>query len=65
MPRKVVPLSATQVAQAKAKHKENNLSDGGGLFLRVWPNGAKAWCLNYVHPIKKHGQKYHLVSIQL
>ena len=44
------PLTNTEVSQAKPKDKEYNLSDGGGLALRVKPNGTKTWLFNYYHP---------------
>lgn len=44
------PLTNTEVSQAKPKDKEYNLSDGGGLSLRVKPNGTKTWLFNYYHP---------------
>ncbi|MDC0603352.1 integrase domain-containing protein [Aliiglaciecola sp.] len=44
------PLTNTEVSQAKPKDKEYNLSDGGGLALRVKANGTKTWLFNYYHP---------------
>ncbi len=35
------PLTHTEAKQAKPREKEYNLSDGGGLALRVKPNGSK------------------------
>uniref|UniRef100_UPI0035CBA488 tyrosine-type recombinase/integrase n=1 Tax=uncultured Sphingomonas sp. TaxID=158754 RepID=UPI0035CBA488 len=40
-------LFATTVANAKPQATDYKLSDGGGLYLLVWPNGAKLWRLNY------------------
>jgi integrase len=40
-------LFATTVASAKPQAKDYKLSDGGGLYLLVRPNGAKLWRLNY------------------
>lgn len=37
MPRKVLPLSATQVEKAKGKETTYTLFDGGGLYLEVSP----------------------------
>ncbi|MDR0826853.1 MAG: integrase arm-type DNA-binding domain-containing protein, partial [Desulfovibrio sp.] len=45
--RKVIPLSATQIAAAKPKEKPCKLFDGGGLFLLVTPAGGKLWRLKY------------------
>lgn len=39
MAKKVQPLMATQVKQAKPKEKEYNLGDGDGLSLKVKPIG--------------------------
>ncbi|WP_211235782.1 Arm DNA-binding domain-containing protein [Psychromonas aquimarina] len=46
---KTIPLTATEVKQAKPKQKGdklivNKLSDGEGLQLRVNPNGLKPGC---------------------
>lgn len=49
----VVPLTNTQVKQAKPKDKNYALSDGDGLQLRVQTNGSKLWVLKYSHPISK------------
>ncbi len=35
MPKRIAPLSDTQVNKAKPKEKDYMLSDGGGLFLLV------------------------------
>lgn len=53
MPRQVPPLTNTQVANAKPKAKEYNLADGGGLYMRVKPNGSKIWVFNYQAPFTK------------
>ncbi|MDR0779926.1 MAG: tyrosine-type recombinase/integrase [Pseudomonadales bacterium] len=50
MPRVPKPLTDTEVKQAKPRAKEYNLADGGGLYLRIKPNGAKSWLLNYSRP---------------
>ena len=46
-------LFATTVANAKPKDRDYKLSDGGGLYLLVRPNGAKLWRLNYRY-LEKH-----------
>jgi len=56
MGRKTQPLSPKQVQQAKAQEKEYNLADGGGLALRIKPNGTKSWIFNYTKPYTKNGQ---------
>lgn len=50
---KTRPLSATEVKQAKPKDKVFKLSDGGGLQLRVRPNGNKSWLFDYIKPQTK------------
>lgn len=40
-------LTARQVDTSKAKDKPYKLSDGGGLYLLVNPNGARYWRLKY------------------
>ncbi|CAA6803237.1 MAG: DUF4102 domain-containing protein [uncultured Sulfurovum sp.] len=47
MARTIKPLTAKKVETAKAKEKKYKLSDGGGLFLQVNPNGSKLWRLQY------------------
>ena len=47
------PLTNTEVKQAKPKAKEYNLADGGGLALRVKPNGSKYWIFTYLRPHTK------------
>jgi len=40
-------LAAKAASNAKPETKPYNLSDGGGLYLLVEPNGTKAWRFNY------------------
>jgi integrase len=47
------PLTNTEVKQAKPKDKLYKLSDGGGLLLRVKPNGFKTWIFDYYKPHSK------------
>lgn len=47
MARRTVPLTATEIKNAKPKEKKYKLSDGGGLFLLVSPNSSKVWRLKY------------------
>ena len=49
MARTTKHLTNTEIGQAKAKDKEYNLADGGGLSLRIKPNGKKSWLFNYSH----------------
>lgn len=50
MARTTKPLTNTEVKQAKPKTKVYTLSDGGGLQLRVKPNGSKLWLFDYRRP---------------
>lgn len=50
MAKKTVPLSPTEVKNAKPKDKMYKLSDGDGLRLRIQPNGTKTWLFDYVKP---------------
>ncbi|MCH2271231.1 MAG: integrase arm-type DNA-binding domain-containing protein, partial [SAR324 cluster bacterium] len=40
-------LTELAIKQAKFRDKQYKLSDGGGLFLLVHPNGSKYWRLDY------------------
>ena len=53
MARITKPLTNTEVKQAKPKEKVYTLSDGGGLQLRIKPNGSKLWLLDYIRPYTK------------
>jgi len=53
MANSTTPLTNTEVKQAKPKTKEYNLADGGGLALRIKPNGSKYWVFNYSRPYTK------------
>lgn len=43
MPKLIVPLTDTQLRNAKPADKPYKLSDGGGLYVEVMPNGSKFW----------------------
>lgn len=47
MARTTIPLTATQIKNAKSKEKDYKLFDGGGLFLLIAKTGAKSWRLKY------------------
>jgi len=51
MARITKPLNNTEVKQAKPKDKVYAISDGGGLQLRVKPNGSKLWLFDYFRPL--------------
>jgi len=53
MARTTKPLTNTEVKQAKPRDKMYTLSDGGGLQLRIKPNGSKLWLLDYYRPFTK------------
>lgn len=53
MPRTTKPLTHTEISQAKPRDKVYALSDGGGLQLRVKPNGSKTWLFGYYRPYTK------------
>lgn len=62
-----MPLTALEISQAKPRDKEYKLSDGGGLYLLIRPNGAKHW----KHKVRIHGREqklsygpYPLVSLK-
>ncbi|MEG3156836.1 tyrosine-type recombinase/integrase [Lysobacter zhanggongensis] len=50
MPKRIAPLTASQIQNAKATDKPYKLRDGGGLFLLVNPDGAKLWRWDYRRP---------------
>lgn len=53
MPKIVVPLTDTRIRTVKAADKPIKLSDGGGMYLLVDPQGNKTWRLDYTRPIIK------------
>ncbi|MCP4999289.1 MAG: integrase arm-type DNA-binding domain-containing protein, partial [Hyphomicrobiales bacterium] len=59
-------LSEFKIRKAKSREKAYKLSDGGGLFLLVKPNGSKLWRQKYYFQNKErllsHGQ-YPAVSL--
>ncbi|MBG0576000.1 tyrosine-type recombinase/integrase [Enterobacter ludwigii] len=40
-------LTAIEIKAAKPKEKAYKLSDGGGMYLEVFPNGTKSWRMKY------------------
>lgn len=50
MPKRVVPLTPSAVANAKPKDRPYKMADGRGLFLLVQPSGAKWWRWKYRRP---------------
>jgi hypothetical protein len=43
MPKLVTPLTDIQLRHAKPSEKPYKLSDGGGMYVAVMPNGSKFW----------------------
>ena len=46
-------LTEVAIKKAKPKEKMYKLSDGGGLYLQVMPNGSKYWRLKYRFGLKE------------
>lgn len=40
-------LTDTAIRKSVPTEKKSKLSDGGGLYLELWPNGARYWRLKY------------------
>lgn len=53
MPRRVPPLTDAKVKNTRATDKEQVLSDGNGLQIRVLPNGTKSWRYVYTNPASR------------
>lgn len=51
MPKRIPPLTPSQVQNAKPQAAPYKLRDGGGLFLLVNPDGAKRWRMDYRRPV--------------
>ncbi|WP_295543842.1 integrase arm-type DNA-binding domain-containing protein [uncultured Thiohalocapsa sp.] len=51
-----MPLTATEIRNAKPGDKPRKLFDGGGLYLEVAPSGGKWWRLKY----RYHGKERRL-----
>nr|WP_309361923.1 integrase arm-type DNA-binding domain-containing protein [Oryzomonas sp.] len=47
MPKRITPLSDSQVKSAKPQAQDYKLMDGYGLFLLVTPTGGKLWRFDY------------------
>ena len=46
--RKLTDLSIKQaILKAKDSTKTVKISDGGGMYLQIQPNGSKYWRMNY------------------
>ncbi|UTV27208.1 integrase domain-containing protein [Photobacterium atrarenae] len=51
MARRVAPLTDNKVKNAKPTNKEQVISDGQGLQLRILPNGTKSWRYVFKNPL--------------
>jgi len=51
-----MPLTALEIRNAKPTLKPYKLSDGGGLYLEIRPNGSRYWRLKY----RVHGKEKRL-----
>ena len=40
-------LTELTIKQSKPKDKQYKITDGEGMFLRIYPNGSKYWQLQY------------------
>lgn len=60
MARSVIPLTDTKIKKSKPQDKKYKLSDGGGLFLLVNPNGSKWWRFAYRYANK---QKEYAIGV--
>jgi hypothetical protein len=48
MPRQVMPLTKTAIGNAlAAEEKKRRLSDGGGVYLLIQPDGRHRWRFDY------------------
>ncbi len=62
MARIVKPLNDKEIREAKPKDKIYKLLDGGGLQLKVFPNGKKKWLMDYIKPVSKKRSSLSLGS---
>jgi integrase len=47
MPKRIPPLTDSEIKKAKPSSKQTTLFDGGGLFLLITPSGGKLWRFKY------------------
>lgn len=50
-------LNDLKIRKIAVEAKEFQVSDGGGLYLIVKPNGTKQWLMRYTSPITKKRRK--------
>lgn len=51
MPKKIAPITDTQIKNAKPQGKDYPIYDGNGLLLLIKSTGAKIWQFRYYRPI--------------
>ena len=51
MPKKVIPMTDTQIKNAKPQSKDYPIYDGNGLLLLIKSTGTKIWQFRYYRPI--------------
>ena len=51
MPKKVIPITDTQIKNAKPQSKDYPIYDGNGLLLLIKSTGTKIWQFRYYRPI--------------
>src|SRR5690349_7520333 len=57
-------LSAKKIENALPREKEYKLHDGGGLFLRIRPSGAKSWLFSFSLPNDRNLIRMTLGSVK-
>ena len=62
MARNIIALTDKKIQNSKQKEKKYKLSDGGGLFLEIRPNGSKLWRLSY--RINGKSKEYAIGTLQ-
>lgn len=60
MPKPATRLSHNQILGLVCKDKEQLLTDGNGLTLRLRPNGSKIFYFHYSHPLTKKRTKLQI-----
>jgi hypothetical protein len=61
---KMNKLTAKKVENALPREKEYKLHDGGGLFLRIRPSGAKSWLFSFSLPNDRNLIRMTLGSVK-
>lgn len=56
MSRPVLPLTDTQIRNAKPRERPYKLADGGSLYLEIMPNGSKIWRMKFMQASGKESR---------